>query len=246
MIATADDSFSHDFASGVPDPSLTLRIVQQHEGFIIVDKPSGMLSVPGIGAQKQVCAVQQAREMFPQACGPMMVHRLDMETSGLMVIALNAEHQAALSKLFELRRVSKAYIALLDCSQGEPREDEGVIDLPMRLDVDRRPYQIVDFVQGKPAITKFRVLSREIDRARVRFEPLTGRTHQLRVHAAAPRSMHTPYGSIVPGGLACAIVGDALYGTRRGNERLMLHAGELQFRDPISGVVVDANSPAPF
>jgi tRNA pseudouridine32 synthase/23S rRNA pseudouridine746 synthase len=227
---------------GSPDPSLTLRVVEAHQGFVVINKPSGMLSVPGIGPRKQVCVISHVKAMFPHATGPMMVHRLDMETSGLLVVALTPAHQVALSSLFEQRLVTKAYTALLDCSQTQPRVDAGIIDLPLRLDVDRRPYQIVDFAFGKPAQTRFRILSCEVDRARVRFEPITGRTHQLRVHAAAPLTLTNAQGSQVPGGLACPIVGDVLYGidgTRKPRQRLMLHASELSFRDPISGTFID-------
>jgi tRNA pseudouridine32 synthase/23S rRNA pseudouridine746 synthase len=231
---------------GIPDPRLTVRVVYEHAGFVVVHKPSGMLSVPGIGPAKQVCVISHVKEMYPWARGSMMVHRLDMETSGLLVVALTAEHQVALSMQFEKRRVRKAYVALLDCSKGEPVHDEGIIDVPMRLDVENRPYQIVDFVQGKDALTKYRVLSREVDRVRVRFEPVTGRTHQLRVHAAAPRWMVKHDGTRVAGGLACPIIGDCLYGTRVGRERLLLHAGEIEFRDPISGARVELYEGAEF
>jgi tRNA pseudouridine32 synthase/23S rRNA pseudouridine746 synthase len=213
-------------------------ILYSHPGFVVIRKPSGLLSVPGIGPSKQVCAVSLVRDEIAHATGPMMVHRLDMETSGLMVIALTREHQAALSRAFEQRLVQKAYVALLDCSQREPLHDEGLIDLPMRLDVENRPYQIVDFVLGKAATTRYRVLSREVDRARVRFEPLTGRTHQLRVHAATPARLLDALGTPRAGGLGCAILGDGLYGNKASAPRLMLHASELSFRDPLSGVQV--------
>ncbi len=220
--------------SGIPDPSLTLRILLERPGFIVASKPSGMLSVPGIGPAKQVCAISLVRDAFPRSTGPMMVHRLDMETSGLLVVATTPEHQVALSSLFEHRLVHKAYTALLDCTHREPLHDEGTITLPMRLDVDNRPYQIIDHAQGRPACTRYRVLSRETDRARVRFEPQTGRTHQLRLHAAAPA------------GLGCPIQGDMLYGEAASAPRLMLHAHELSFRDPLSGETITCLDPPPF
>jgi tRNA pseudouridine32 synthase/23S rRNA pseudouridine746 synthase len=204
------------------------RIILQGERFVVVDKPSGMLSVPGKGPQKQDCVAARVRAMFPGATGPLIVHRLDMETSGLLVLGLDEDAQRDLSGQFERRTTDKRYTAILE---GSVVQDVGDITLPIRLDVDRRPFQIVDHVQGREAVTRYRVLSREIDRTRVEFTPLTGRTHQLRVHAAA--------------GLACPIVGDVLYG-RDSGERLMLHASWLAFVDPGTGRRVEVESPAPF
>jgi tRNA pseudouridine32 synthase / 23S rRNA pseudouridine746 synthase len=211
--------------------------------FVVIDKPSGMLSVPGIGPEKQACAVSWVREHFPQATGPMMVHRLDMDTSGVLLVALTAPAQAALSSQFEARTTHKTYIALCE---GDTLTDEGVIDLPLRLDIDRRPYQIVDFVQGKPARTFYRVQSREVDRTRVLMEPLTGRTHQLRVHAASPLFMTLPDSTRTTGGLATPIQGDMLYGNASTAPRLMLHARTLTFHDPASGQAVTCSAPTPF
>ena len=149
----------------------------------MVDKPSGLLSVPGKGEQNQDCVVARVRAMVPEARGPMIVHRLDMETSGLLVVALDEDAQRELSMQFERRDVEKSYVAVLD---GIVERDAGVIDLPLRPDIDNRPVQIVDHVHGRPATTRYRVLVREGDRTRVHFEPVTGRTHQLRVHAATP------------------------------------------------------------
>jgi tRNA pseudouridine32 synthase/23S rRNA pseudouridine746 synthase len=205
-----------------------LRIVLQGERFVVVDKPSGMLSVPGKGPDKQDCVPARVRAMFPEATGPLVVHRLDMETSGLLVLGLDEEAQRELSGQFERRETEKKYLALLE---GAVAQDSGEVSLPIRLDVERRPYQIVDHVHGREAVTRYRVLSHEIDRTRVEFVPVTGRTHQLRVHAAA--------------GLACPIVGDVLYG-RKGGERLMLHACELSFVDPRTGRRVHVHSEAPF
>jgi tRNA pseudouridine32 synthase/23S rRNA pseudouridine746 synthase len=205
-----------------------LTIVLEGSRFVVVNKPSGMLSVPGKGPEKQDCVASRVRAMFPRATGPLVVHRLDMETSGLLVLGLDEGAQRELSGQFERRETEKKYIALLE---GSVARDEGEVSLPLRLDVDRRPYQIVDHVQGREAVTRYRVLSREIDRTRVEFVPLTGRTHQLRVHAAA--------------GLGCPIVGDVLYGGDSG-ERLMLHACRLAFVDPGTGRRVEVESPAPF
>lgn len=189
-------------------------VVYADDRLVVIEKPPGMLSVPGKGADKQDCAVARVREMFPKARGPMVVHLLDMETSGLLVVALDAPTQRALSMHFESRRVDKAYIALLE---GIVETDEGIIDLPMRADLDNRPMQVIDHARGSAAATRWRVLAREVDRTRVRFEPVTGRTHQLRLHARA--------------GLGHPIVGDPLYGTG-GAGRLMLHATYLAFPGP--------------
>lgn len=207
------------------------RIVLASDRFVVVDKPPGMLSVPGKGPDKQDCVAARVRARFAKAMGPLIVHRLDMETSGLLVLGLDAGAQRELSGQFERRETQKKYIALLE---GSVVQDQGEVTLPIRLDIDRRPFQIVDHVHGREALTRYRVLSREIDRTRVEFTPVTGRTHQLRVHASA--------------GLSCPIVGDALYGrgVGVGGERLMLHASFLAFMDPGTGRRVEFESPAPF
>jgi tRNA pseudouridine32 synthase/23S rRNA pseudouridine746 synthase len=163
------------------------------------------------------------------APGQLIVHRLDMDTSGLMVVALDPDAQRELSMQFEERVPQKAYVALVD---GIINADWGVIDLPMRLDIDNRPYQIIDHVHGRHALTRWQVLSREIDRTRVRFEPVTGRSHQLRVHAAY--------------GLGHPILGDVLYGPRTVAPRLMLHAAELSFIEPGNARRVEFVSTPPF
>jgi tRNA pseudouridine32 synthase/23S rRNA pseudouridine746 synthase len=205
-----------------------LKIILASPRFVVVDKPTGMLSVPGKGPEKQDCAAARVRALFPSATGPLVVHRLDMETSGLLIFGLDEDSQKDLSAQFERRQTDKKYVALLE---GQVEREAGEISLPIRLDVDRRPYQIVDPIHGRPAVTHYRVLSHEIDRTRIQFIPLTGRTHQLRVHAAA--------------GLGCPIVGDVLYGDGHG-DRLMLHASELSFVDPDTGRRVQVSSPVPF
>ncbi len=201
--------------------------------YVIVDKPSGMLSVPGKGEHKRDCAAARVRRMFPGATGPLVVHRLDMETSGLMVFALDQQAQRELSGQFEARTVGKSYIALVE---GEVSGEAGVVDLPLRPDYGNRPYQVVDHLGGRPAVTPWRVVSRDVDRTRVALEPATGRTHQLRVHCAHPE------------GLGRAIVGDVLYGRGPGPgaERLMLHAARLSLLEPGTGRRRDFESPAPF
>jgi len=230
--------------------SLEISVVEARERFVVIDKPSGMLSVPGKGVGKEDCAAARVREMFPGASGPLVVHRLDMDTSGLMVFGLDADAQRELSGQFERREVEKRYVALVE---GMVEGDAGVIEAAIRLDPRARPFRIHDAVRGQAARTRWRVLGYEVDRTRVEFEPRTGRTHQLRVHAALAR----------PEGLGHAIVGDALYGAAgqrvyaalvRGEEpvdeprgeRLMLHAGWLRFRDPGSGRWVEVRSGAGF
>lgn len=192
-----------------------------------------MLSVPGKGEAKRNCVASRVAAMFPDATGPLIVHRLDMETSGLMVLGLDPASQRALSRQFEDRRIEKEYVALVD---GIVPDDEGEIDLPMRPDINNRPVQVVDRLRGREAVTKWRVLSRETDRTRVRLRPLTGRTHQLRVHAAAPEPS---------GGLGRPILGDGLYGGPPA-DRLMLHATRLAFLDPDTGRRVEFECPTPF
>lgn len=211
-----------------------LRVVEASNQWVVVDKPAGLLSVPGIGEEKKDCVVARVRAMFPAATGPMMVHRLDMDTSGLMVVALTPGAQRALSGQFERRETHKRYVALLDGIVAHA--DEGEVDAPLRLDVSRRPFQVYDWLHGREAVTRWRVLSFEVDRTRVALWPLTGRTHQLRVHAAL----------LPPIGIGRAIVGDPLYGRRLSGERLMLHAGELGFSDPGGGGGVLFRSAVPF
>lgn len=215
-----------------------LRLIAKSPRYVVVEKPTGLLSVPGKGESKADCAAARVRQAFPLATGPLVVHRLDMETSGLMVFALDASAQRELSMEFEARRTRKAYVALV---AGSVTRDEGTIDLPMRADLDRRPIQIVDHLQGRPAQTRYRVMAREIDRTRLRLEPITGRTHQLRVHCAHQH------------GLGCPIMGDSLYAASETPSpvsgqppRLMLHASELAFREPGSGNLVEFRIPVPF
>ncbi len=205
-------------------PSIVVPVVGMGEGYVVVDKPAGLLSVPGKGADKADCVAARVAGMFPDASGPLIVHRLDMDTSGLMVLGLDAASQRDLSKQFERRTVGKTYVALLD---GRVREagDEGVIELPMRLDVDRRPHQIVDHERGREAVTAWRILGFEIEGGRectrVELMPRTGRSHQLRVHAAE--------------GIGAPILGDVLYGEGASAARLMLHATDLAFDEPGGG-----------
>lgn len=215
-------------------PPPEIRVVDASDLWVVVVKPAGLLSVPGKGEAKQDCVVSRVRALFPSADGPLIVHRLDMDTSGLMVLGLTREAQNALSRQFEERRVEKRYVALLDGTVSHA--DRGIVDAPLRLDVRNRPYQVHDWLHGREALTRWRVLSLEVDRTRVEFEPLTGRTHQLRVHAALPR----------PIGIGHAILGDVLYGRGASADRLMLHAGALCFSDPATGLPVRFESAPEF
>jgi tRNA pseudouridine32 synthase/23S rRNA pseudouridine746 synthase len=216
------------------DAAEELKIVSATDSYVVVDKPSGLLSVPGKGEAKQDCVASRVRGLFPACSGPLIVHRLDMDTSGLMVLGLNPDSQRVLSRQFEDRRVFKRYVALLDGIVSHA--DTGVVDAAIRLDVHRRPYQVYDWLHGREAVTHWGVLAFEVDRTRVWFEPQTGRTHQLRVHAALRR----------PIGIGHAILGDPLYGSADSAERLMLHAAVLGFSDPINGRDVEFRSAPAF
>jgi tRNA pseudouridine32 synthase / 23S rRNA pseudouridine746 synthase len=217
---------------------VSLRVLHATDRYAVIDKPSGLLSVPGIGPHKADCVIARVAAMFPHARGPMMVHRLDMETSGLIVVALDPDAQRDLSAQFEARSVTKRYLALL---VGTPPAREGQVAVPIRLDVERRPYQIADFERGRPALTGYRVLSQDGPFARVEFTPLTGRTHQIRVHAALP-----PLIDGRPGGLGCPVAGDPLYGEAGSYPRLALHAAYLAFAEPGSGIPLEFSSTPPF
>lgn len=208
-----------------------LSIVYQDDCLVVVDKPGGLLSVPGRGPDKQDCVVNRLKRRFPDCIDQPAVHRLDMDTSGLMVLALTAETHRQLSWQFEDRQVEKTYVALLD---GVIDGEAGEIALPFRLDVDNRPHQIYDPVNGKLGITLWKKMAVEGTMTRVAFTPRTGRTHQLRVHAAHPK------------GLNCPIVGDRLYGRGKVGEPLRLHASLLRFQHPVSGEPVTFESLARF
>jgi tRNA pseudouridine32 synthase/23S rRNA pseudouridine746 synthase len=208
-----------------------LAIVFEDASFVVVDKPSGLLAVPGRGPEKRDCVTERVRARYPGCIAHPAVHRLDMDTSGLMVVALDAASQQQLSHQFQRRATTKRYIALLEGRLGRQR---GTLRLRFRLDVDNRPYQIYDETHGKLGITHWERLAIEGPRTRVAFAPVTGRTHQLRVHAAHER------------GLGIPIVGDPLYGAGTGRERLMLHACDLEFDHPSSGERLAFHSSAPF
>ena len=208
-----------------------LDIVHEAAEFVVVDKPSGMLSVPGRGPDKRDCVAARVRLLYPGCIEQPAVHRLDMDTSGLLVVARTVAAHRALSIQFRRREIRKRYIALLD---GKLEAQTGTIELPFRLDIENRPYQILDEVHGKLGITHYEKLGYEGERTRIAFVPITGRTHQLRVHAAHER------------GLGIPIVGDPLYGNGTGPAELRLHACELGFSHPSSGERLSFHSPAPW
>lgn len=206
-----------------------LKILYEDEWIVAVEKPSGMLSVPG---KNDLDSVQQRlRLMYPDATGPLVVHRLDMATSGILLAAKDKDVHARLQSQFETRSISKEYIAILD---GVPSQEFGIIDLPICLNPLDRPRQMVDFENGKLAITEYKVECIKNGQAKVVFKPHTGRTHQLRVHSA-----HVS-------GLGCPISGDELYGNSDSASRLCLHASRLVFRHPVSDKEIEIVSPSPF
>ena len=212
----------------VPPAMAPIDIVYRDEGLLIVNKPSGLLSVPGRGPEKADCLISRVQA---SEAGARIVHRLDMETSGLLVLALTAEMQRAMSMLFERRAVGKTYEALV---WGQPEGESGLVDLPLAKDWPNRPLQRVDPEGGKPSETHWQVIGREEGFARVRLRPVTGRTHQLRVH------MDT---------IGHPILGDTLYGTDRScgmADRLRLHARGLAFMHPVTGAAVEAESVPDF
>lgn len=191
------------------------EILFEDQWLLVLHKPEGVLSVPGKSEEQSIYSLLRAR--YPEATGPLVVHRLDMATSGLLLAAKTQEVHRHLQAQFENRSIKKRYIALLD---GILPEEEGVIDLPICPDYLDRPRQMVNEELGKTAITRYQVMDRKNGQTRIAFFPLTGRTHQLRVHAAHPL------------GLNCPIVGDELYGRKA--ERLYLHAEYLEFIHPVS------------
>lgn len=198
-----------------------LTIIHATDRYAVIDKPSGLLSVPGKGEENQDCAAARVRAHFPRSTGPLVVHRLDMDTSGLLVFGLDPEAQRELSVHFAERRVEKSYTAVV---AGHMQAERGEVSAPIRPDLTNRPVQIVDEEFGKPSVTHWRVLAFEPDRTRVELIPMTGRTHQLRVHMAI---------------IGHPILGDVLYGpqpdTARVAERLLLHATMLEFPEPGTG-----------
>lgn len=209
-------------------PSKNLEIVYEDPWLSVINKPAGMLSVPG--KEDAVSVYSLMREQYPEADGPLTVHRLDMATSGLMLIAKTKRVHQNLQAQFKNRLVRKRYVALLE---GVVPKDKGTVDLPLCLNPLDRPRQMVHTEHGKPAITDYQVLERlDGKRTRIVFYPRTGRTHQLRIHAAHPLGLH------------CPIIGDELYGEKA--DRLYLHAEYLEFTHPITGETVRITKEAEF
>lgn len=215
-----------------------LKTIYEDEYIVVVEKPAGMLSVPGLFHGKtSVLDILQMR--YPNATGPLLIHRLDMDTSGLLLAAKQKEIHAILQEQIENRKIKKRYIALLNGISAQ-EENTGLIRLPLRPDYDNRPYQLVDYEYGKPAITQYEEIGHQFLKlnnetrvcTRVVYYPITGRTHQLRVHSAHPDGMNLP------------IVGDPLYGQPA--DRLYLHAEQLEFHHPVTGELLRLKSEAPF
>ena len=212
-----------------PLPQRGIAIVLVDDTLLIVNKPSGLLSVPGRGSDKADCVSARVQAAFPEA---LVVHRLDMETSGLMVFARSPDAQRGLNRAFEQRLVDKYYEAIVS---GIVADDHGTINLPLICDWPNRPRQIVDHAVGKPSTTHFTVLDRDHARQRTRvgLTPVTGRSHQLRVHLAS---------------LGHAIIGDSLYSAEAQPEeqRLLLHAARIVFPHPATHQPVACASVVPF
>jgi len=204
------------------------ELVYIDDTLIVVNKPAGLPSVPGRAEGLQDCMASRVQAIAADA---LVVHRLDMATSGLLVFARGKAAQRQLSDAFAQRQVGKTYVAVV---AGQLAQDSGEIDLPLLTDWPNRPRQKVDFETGKPSLTRYRVLSRSQHDTRVALEPITGRSHQLRVHLLA---------------LGHPIVGDALYAppdVQARAPRLLLHAGSLTLVHPVSGSTMRFDSTAPF
>lgn len=208
-----------------------LYIVYADEHLVLIEKPGNLLAVPGRGPDKQDCAVSRLRQRFPDLPAQPAVHRLDMKTSGLMLMARNAEAHRELSRQFQHRLVSKRYLAVLSRA---PAVSSGTITLSFRLDPYNRPRQVLDPINGKPGVTIWRTIGIDSRGTRVEFTPLTGRTHQLRLHAAHLLGLDAP------------IVGDNLYGVGSIDGQMLLHASYLAFIHPESGRPMEFFRPPPF
>lgn len=203
-----------------PAEDKELTFLYDDDYLSVVHKPTEFLSVPGKSIQDSVYS--RYKEKFPEATGPLIVHRLDMSTSGILLLAKSTEIYLNLQAQFMKRTVQKRYVALLS---GTIEQDSGEINLPLRVDLDNRPNQLVCYQHGKPAKTQWQVIERREHTTLVHFHPITGRTHQLRVHAAHPEGLNSP------------IVGDDLYGTK--TDRLYLHAERLRFWHPVLGKEIE-------
>jgi len=211
-------------------PEQEFTLIYADQALLIANKPDNLLSVPGKGEEKQDCLIRRVQTRYPDA---LIVHRLDFNTSGLLVLARGKDMHRRLSILFQDRQVEKSYVAVVD---GKLAEDSGQIDLPLIVDWPNRPLHKVDFATGKPSQTLYKVLSYDAEKncSRVELTPLTGRTHQLRIHMQA---------------IGHTILGDPLYAdaaTKAKASRLLLHAEYLAFTHPASGKPLNFTCPADF
>lgn len=206
---------------------IDIPILYEDDYMVVVNKPAEFLSVPGKTIKDSI--LTRLKEKYPEARGGILLHRLDMSTSGILLAAKHEDIYRHLQRQFMKRTIKKSYIAVLE---GELNTSEGIIDLPLRVDLDDRPRQLVCEEHGKQAVTKYEVIEVKDGKTRVRFFPITGRTHQLRVHAAHKRGLGTP------------IIGDDLYG--RKGERLHLHAASITFVHPYTKDEMTITCPAPF
>jgi tRNA pseudouridine32 synthase/23S rRNA pseudouridine746 synthase len=206
---------------------MNLEIIYQDEFLIAVNKPEGLLSVPGLGEANQDCVVTRLLEINPQV---KVVHRLDCHTSGVMLLAVGTEVQRNLNRQFHDRKINKEYVAVV---HGVLNEMQGTIDILMRGDPDDRPRQIVDYQLGKSSTTQWTVISTENNRTRLLLKPITGRTHQLRVHCKA---------------IGHSIVGDKLYGdaSEEAESRMLLHAESIELSHPSTGNRMSLKAPCEF
>lgn len=205
-----------------------IEIIYADEQIVVANKPHDLLSVPGRGPDNQDCLLLRLQPQYPTL---RIVHRLDCATSGLMVLALDADSHRELSRQFHDRITQKRYIAMI---AGSPQQASGSVELPLRCDWENRPKQVVDHQQGKHALTHYRVLEQRPDQARVELTPITGRSHQLRVHM---QSMGHP------------ILGDRFYANAaalKQADRLLLHAQQLGFNHPLSQQPLSFEAPSPF
>jgi tRNA pseudouridine32 synthase/23S rRNA pseudouridine746 synthase len=208
-------------------PNTPLSVLYCDDHIVVANKPSGLLSVPGKGEDRSDCLINRLRDVFPDI---LLVHRLDQDTSGVMIFGRTKEAQGFLGQQFEKRLTKKIYLARV---WGEVAEDAGRVDLPLIVDWPNRPRQHVNHETGKPSVTDWRVLKRGGGETRMKLTPLTGRSHQLRVHMLA---------------IGHVILGDPLYATGAAAdfERLMLHADSLKIRHPDSGAAMNFSADCPF
>ncbi|UTW67561.1 RNA pseudouridine synthase [bacterium SCSIO 12643] len=223
----ADVDMDPNPIDAITTQNLDIQFLFEDDHIAVIHKPANLLSVPGKKIRDSVFT--RMKKKFPDATGPLLAHRLDMSTSGIMVISKSLEVHRVLQKQFTDRTVQKRYVALL---AGHPKYTSGIIDLPLRVDLDHRPHQIVCDRYGKPARTKWSVIEKTEQHTRVYFYPITGRTHQLRVHASHPS------------GLNCPIVGDDLYGIP--DTRLHLHAESITFKHPVTQEQISFQSDPDF